>query len=169
MVAECTFAFDEDTHLILSAIRRLRQGSVPLETCTHRKSCNNFHRSKPQLQFARTSPSTFLFLLSSQCQRADHSTVTGINRHREHRSQHLKRTYLSCWSPSRSTCSFQKHQQWEEQALSVVSVAASLSDISIHVNTAFSITASKDFSSFSVTCSSSCRRLAPPPEAMTGL
>jgi hypothetical protein len=71
MVAECTFAFDEDTHLILSAIRKLRQGSVPLETCTHRKSCNNFHRNCFQLQFARTSPSTFLFLLSSQCQRAD--------------------------------------------------------------------------------------------------
>jgi len=71
MVAECTFAFDEDTHLLLSAVRKLRQGSVPLETCTHRKSCNNFHRNCFQLQFARTSPSTFLFLQSSQCQRAD--------------------------------------------------------------------------------------------------
>lgn len=46
---------------LLSSLRK----RAPIE------SLCNFHRNCSQLQFARTSPSTFLFLLSSQCQRAD--------------------------------------------------------------------------------------------------
>ena len=38
------------------------------------ESLFNFHQTYVQLPFARTSPSTFLFLLSSQCQRADQAT-----------------------------------------------------------------------------------------------
>ena len=37
----------------------------------HPSKVCNFRRNCFQLQFARTSPSTFLFLQSSQCQRAD--------------------------------------------------------------------------------------------------
>ncbi|WEK04678.1 MAG: hypothetical protein P0Y65_21300 [Candidatus Devosia phytovorans] len=60
-------------------------------------------------------------------------------------------------------------KQWEEQVLNVVSVAAYLSDISIHVNTVFSVADLENFFSFSVTCFFVRRRLAPRSEAMTGL
>ena len=53
--------------------------------------------------------------------------------------------------------------------LDVVNVAAVLVDISFHVNHRFSETDLEDFSSFSVTCFRARRRLAPRPEAMTGL
>ncbi len=57
---------DEDTHLSLRARRPAVIGSVPLEK-TYRRSL--FVRSHDRT--ARTSPSTFPFLPSSQCQRAD--------------------------------------------------------------------------------------------------
>ena len=54
---------------------------------------------------ARTSPSTFLFLLSSQCQRTDHSSVAAVNRHRKHQGfPYLVSNRRTRWLPSRSSC-----------------------------------------------------------------
>src|SRR5690606_27807690 len=62
---------DEKTNTILSIPCEMREQLSSLKkTCTHRKSFD-FHRDYSQLPSARTSPATFLFLLSSQCQRAD--------------------------------------------------------------------------------------------------
>ena len=134
------------------------------------ESLCNFHRSKPQLQFARTSPSTFLFLLSSQCQRADHSAVAGINRHREHRSQCSSSKHeLIAGCPAVNPASVRNRQQWERRALSVVNVAVVIVDTSIRVNTRYSVADLENFFSFSVTCLGARSRLAPRPEAMTGL
>jgi len=183
MVAECTFAFDEDTHLILSAIRRPRLGSVPLETCTHRKSCNNFHRNCFQLQFARTSPSTFLFLLSSQCQRADltshsgrTSEATASYLHQTKQTHHPVARQIAC--PVRSRC------QWEQLKSFASSASRFLVKFFFTVNRFFSIffsvrfelteenfevTSKSDYSFFSVACRSSLRRLAPRSAAVSGV
>ena len=54
---------------------------------------------------ARTSPSTFLFLLSSQCQRTDHSSVAAVNRHRKHQGfPYLVSNRRTRWLPSRLSC-----------------------------------------------------------------
>ena len=171
MVAEGTFALLTRTHTILSNNRShcenvmlSRRKRTPIE------SLSNFHRSKLQLPFARTSPSTFLFLLSSQCQRADHSAVAGINRHREHRSHNSFGEHdLVAGCPADCPTSVRNRRQWEKLVLNVVNVAAVLVDISIHVNHRISVADLKDFSLFSVTCFLARRRLAPRPEAMTGL
>ena len=58
---------------------------------------------------ARTSPSTFLFLLSSQCQRTDHSSVAAINRHRKHQGfQYLVQQQNSALVAQQFTLPFQK-------------------------------------------------------------
>ena len=79
-VDACTFALiDEDTHLSLRSKLRVI-GSVPLRKRAPSKSLNRPSRICIRHQSARTSPSTFLFLPSSQCQRADLCTRRGRRR-----------------------------------------------------------------------------------------
>ena len=105
-------------------------GSVPLETCTHR-SLFNFHRNCFRLQFARTSPSTFLFLPSSQCQRADLTALAGQDVIGEPVSTFLRETRSYLRLPGRSSALSEAVDQWERLALVVVNVAGCRRDVSV--------------------------------------
>ena len=68
---------DENSHCSQTTTEAAARTICFLSENVHPSKVFNFHRNCFQLQFARTSPSTFLFLLSSQCQRADQVTVAG--------------------------------------------------------------------------------------------
>ena len=66
----------------------------------------------------------FSFFLSSQCQRADHSAVAGINRHRKQCLQNSARKQdLVAGCPADQPALAENRQQWERNSLSVVNVA----------------------------------------------
>jgi hypothetical protein len=66
---------DEDTHLSLRTEARVI-GCVPLRNVPS-KSITTYCRIRIRVRSARTSPSTFPFLPSSQCQRPDLSPLSG--------------------------------------------------------------------------------------------
>lgn len=76
-------------------------------------------------QTARTSPSTFLFLLSSHCQRADPKSLSkgGVI---GDLSLHILKGTASCLRlPGSNPALSEDHRQWERPALGVVSAAGS--------------------------------------------
>ncbi|SFZ85804.1 hypothetical protein SAMN02983003_2974 [Devosia enhydra] len=76
-------------------------------------------------QTARTSPSTFLFLLSSHCQRADPRSLSkgGVI---GDISLHILKGTASCLRlPGSNPALSEDHRQWERPALGVVSAAGS--------------------------------------------
>ena len=104
-------------------VRRLLY--VPQET--YRRTCRvaqSFDRT------ARTSPSTFLFLLSSQFQRADPGAtfVVGVG---GSRASEFLRTEPFFRSPGSRSALSGVAEQWERLALGVVSGAGCIRDVSV--------------------------------------
>jgi hypothetical protein len=104
------------------------------------ESLFNFHQTCIQLPFARTSPSTFLFLLSSQCQRADPGNLaasTSCESSRFQKSSHKTNPSPVARKPVR-LC--QKHQNSGSEPRSTSSSGRVLDKSNRTVNTLFSIT-----------------------------
>ena len=84
------------------------------------ESLCNFHRSKLQLPFARTSPSTFLFLLSSQCQRADPEHLAASTSCESNRFQNSCTKHIMPGCPEARSFLPETPEQWERTSLDVV-------------------------------------------------
>jgi hypothetical protein len=114
---QCTFCLiDEDTHLSTRSENRAI-GSVPLKkTCTHRsRSIDLLTRFASSFRSARTSPSTFLFLPSSQCQRADPYPLRDATSGGSTRSQNFSNR-TSPPVARQQACPVRNRRPWEQLA-----------------------------------------------------
>ena len=173
-------------HTILSANRNRRENNLSsLRKRAPIESLFNFHQTYVQLPFARTSPSTFLFLLSSQCQRADPEDLavsTSLESNRFQKSSRTKHLVAGC--PEARSFLPEAPEQWERKLRSTSSSAAGCIQVRLdcqhpffffqtaQVNPKPSKSRTTKIANclvVSVPCFSLKHLPAPPPEAMTGL
>ncbi len=131
MVAECTFAFDEDTHLICLQSENCDKVYVPLRkrapieslVTTSTGIASSFSSQEPRRP-------RFSFFFSSQCQRADPSPSPADTSVRTFSfSMFLQRNTILPRLPGRSSALSDCADQWECLALTSSTLAGSNRDI----------------------------------------